>query len=427
MGQRESYRILLAPFPLTALAVFGYYLVNARGLVDEKTEIFYYWRPNKQYKHQIVGENLGACLFGRDYVSRLIRLLRTEPVSPADFSTSLLERYLNFFQSPRGSGCGGLRLLEAYLARNACFLDQILPKAAALLETWIKSGLDPFRNELPARLSPIPKLSELKLPASSHHMTLPLFRTNKPMEHRIVGKERMFFDEARIGLLSGQHLGIVLGGPPNSGKSTCIASLVEQMQNIVVSLQSRPGWSGFQLSVGLVNLDLATPTAEQVFAMKELGAGDFNSRRRTWTKDLAFEALHAFEAAKKKYNVVLADLPGKIDILTEIMSVPADAGILLTRDWQKMAEWQTFLRNMGIRKIVQARTRSAEQSLPSIVKRFNSGREVAGRISGLERIVCPWDPFVHFLSYALLFDLLPAMVEGRRKILSKHLEHNSRT
>lgn len=429
MGQREPYRILLVPFPMTALAAFGYFLFSQAGLVDENTKVFYHWRPRKEDKIKLVSEGLGCKLFGRDFPIRLQRLLE-EPVRlPSDLPVRLLARYLHFFQSPRGSGYSGYIQLENFLAGgSASPPEEVLIKARLLLGKWIiKEALDPFKNELLGPSNPTPKQLPVSLPAGTHHMTLPRFKSNDPLERTIVGKERVQFDETRIGLLSGQHLGIVLGGPPNSGKSTCIASLVEQMQNIVGSLQSRAGWSGFQLSIGLVNLDLATPTAEQVYGMKELTARDLQARKRPWTRELAFEALGAFEAAKEKNNIVLADLPGKIDILTEIISVPADAGILLTREWRQIAAWQTFLRNMGVSKLVQARTRSAKQHLPSLVKRFNSGREVAGRISGLERFVCPWDPFVHFLAYALLLDLLPALVEGRKKCLARRLEEITRS
>ncbi len=52
-----------------------------------------------------------------------------------------------------------------------------------------------------------------------------------------------------------RELGLVIGGPPRSGKSTFVAALVDELQNIIRSLQSRTGWESFRLSAACASLD----------------------------------------------------------------------------------------------------------------------------------------------------------------------------
>ena len=126
-----------------------------------------------------------------------------------------------------------------------------------------------------------------------------------------------------------------------------------------------------------------------------------------------------FVAAKQEVNIVIADLPGEVSDITETLTVPADGGIIITKDWDEMGVWDRVLIRCGVRKIAQARSRMPEEGLESVVTLFKPGRLLSGRVTGLDRVVKSWDPFIFYLAVFLLFDLLPSLVSQRERVVNQ--------
>lgn len=428
--RREPYRILLVPFPMTALAAFGYFLLSKLGLIDGSTHVCYHWHPKERTSHRILN-GTALRLFGLDLSKRVSELLSRCPTS----EQQLLRRYYKICLHPQSGGDFG-KFLSRFLLNDHREPGEMLCQAAEVFNLLLKREVDPYRagpKQVVKRESIQLHSGDKEYPNSSRFITLARFQTPSLRGIKIMGKRQLEFAENRLRLLEGQHLAVVMCGPPNSGKSSSLASLVVCIQDEVDSLRSRPGWKRLGLSVEYLDLDLASPTAKAVYEMDPEGLRIASTVRQPcgpWTKELAFRALDMFMEARRRVNILLVDLPGKADLLTEIISAPADVGIALYRVGERFRvyEWQRFMRRMGIERVAEARTRAGTLGQPSAVARFDSGKRVVGWIEGLQRVVRPWDPFISFLSEALLFDILPSLVERReRKVreANNHLRHGA--
>ncbi|MCL5435833.1 MAG: hypothetical protein M1275_02025 [Patescibacteria group bacterium] len=423
LERREPYRILLVPFPMTALAAFGYYLLAKLGLVNESTHVCYHRHPRERTSHRILN-GTGLRLFGHDLTKRVSELLARCPAA----EQPLLKRYCRACLHPQSVRNFG-KLLTQFLLSNNTEPGEVLTQSAKLFERLLQRGTEP--ETVGARqfasqqvIQTLPSVAAREYPTSSRFITLARFQTPGLRSIKITGKRQLELAENRLGLLEGQHVAVVMCGPPNSGKSSSLASLAVCMQDEVDSLRSRPGWGQLGLSAEYLDLDLASPSAKAVYNMDAEGLRVAATARLPggpWTVGLALKALDMFMEARKRVNVLLVDLPGKIDLLTEIIAAPADVGIALYRVGERFRvhEWQRFMRRMGIERVAEARTRAGTRGQPSAVARYDSGKRVVGWIEGLERVVRPWDPFIRFLAEALLFDILPSLVERReRKLVS---------
>ena len=276
--------------------------------------------------------------------------------------------------------------------------------------------IDPFSQELPLGDNPglLPR-EYVTFPPDKCFITLPIFKSQEPAEREVVAWKRLELEEGRIYHLQGRHIGLVVGGPAGSGKSTLAATLADEMMNIIHSLKSRASFSDLEVSLECANLDLATPTVDAIGGARGKEKQALDKAKRPWTLELALEALDKFWAAKSRANLVIADLPGgKIDQITEITGALGDVGVLITKDWAKMAEWQQLYTRMGITLVSQSRSRLPDEGLESVVTRYNAGGMIAGRVTGLDRTVRSWDSFAACLAKVLLFDLIPGFIESHQ-------------
>jgi AAA15 family ATPase/GTPase len=90
---------------------------------------------------------------------------------------------------------------------------------------------------------------------------------------------------------------IIIGGPPNSGKSTLAESLAVALRALGVDAYAE-------------DLDLASPTLE--FIKGEKGWEQRRGTKKEWTPELAKEAAALFEETSTKHALVIGDAPGKI-------------------------------------------------------------------------------------------------------------------
>lgn len=127
---------------------------------------------------------------------------------------------------------------------------------------------------------------------------------------------------------------IVIGGPPQSGKSTFTASLIQAIRE---RQRNRP----YQLSFSWQPLDVTDNSIAVLLNPDE----DIDQKRDIeWTEERAEERRAVFEARDEQ--LVIADAPGLITEELRIVIEPADAIIILANyeereridDWQEVAQ-----------------------------------------------------------------------------------------
>jgi len=129
---------------------------------------------------------------------------------------------------------------------------------------------------------------------------------------------------------------IIVGGPPNSGKSTFSVSLVRALQDQGVSAEA-------------VDLDLWAPTIDLI--KKKISEKEREKRKRSKiTEEDINGAAERLERAKESYDFVIGDAPGGIsDNLLPIYQLATHAIILCKEDKQtEIRKWKKFFKGMNL-------------------------------------------------------------------------------
>ncbi|MDP2933830.1 MAG: hypothetical protein Q8N81_06930 [bacterium] len=413
----HPYSVILVPFPIDAMALFGYFILDRLGLVDERTHYRYHWRPHSEFLSGGLSHPNIFWLCGSDLCQRLEGLLSQLPP---------IERVARL---------GILRFCEQSNIRNKLGWNDFLSYYSHVWQDpkvslrWARSCfgwcLDHGQNSPGGFCYPpgeiLPNVNRPlyfgKLPGDCAFETVPTFRSDKPTEMEVVHFERQVFREGNILHLVGQHIVMCVVGPPNSGKSTVAATLEVVGDCLIKSLASRTAWESLQLSIRALNADLGTPTVEAISEGRGKNGDALRAAKKPWSLELGQEAVSGVIKEKTKANIIIVDIPGRIDEISELILSAADCGIILTHDWALKASWSKLLGKMGVELLAQARTWRKPVELGSTVRVFDRGEILTGRITGLQRTVWSWDPFIKFLASALLYDFFPnIMKERERKI-----------
>jgi MinD-like ATPase involved in chromosome partitioning or flagellar assembly len=129
---------------------------------------------------------------------------------------------------------------------------------------------------------------------------------------------------------------IIVGGPPNSGKSTFSESLVWALQDQGVDAES-------------IDLDLWSPTLDYLQGKITKEQRDEQKRKSITIKD-AKEAYRRFKDASKEHDIIVGDAPGGISKELKQICKAATHGIIVCRDdnTDQIKVWQNFFVNIGI-------------------------------------------------------------------------------
>jgi len=150
---------------------------------------------------------------------------------------------------------------------------------------------------------------------------------------------------------------VIVGGPPNSGKSTLSESLAMALRSYGIDAYAQ-------------DLDLASETLPYIRGEK---AWELRSKeKKPWTMELAEEAAKLFVDASQKYKVVIGDAPGKITPESRRIIQEATCGIVLCREdcIREMESWKRCFESLGVPTIVMAvskMTGSGNVSLNEII------------------------------------------------------------
>jgi hypothetical protein len=128
---------------------------------------------------------------------------------------------------------------------------------------------------------------------------------------------------------------IIIGGPPNSGKSTLSESLAMALRVLGVNAYAE-------------DLDLASPTLE--FIKGEKGWEQRQGTKKEWTPELAKKAAAIFEEASTKHVVVIGDSPGRITNETKTIAKKTNYAIILCRNdcRGEIKNWRKFFKELYI-------------------------------------------------------------------------------
>ena len=160
---------------------------------------------------------------------------------------------------------------------------------------------------------------------------------------------------------------IIIGGPPNSGKSTLAESLARILRSFGVDAYAE-------------DLDLASPTLG--FVKGEKGWEQRAVAKKEWTPELAQKAAALFEEAAAKHALVIGDAPGKISSELGKIAKKANYAIILCRDDCKaeITRWQEFFEQLNIPVICIAVSKMTGAGS------VENGNVIRATITGLNRV-----------------------------------------
>lgn len=133
-------------------------------------------------------------------------------------------------------------------------------------------------------------------------------------EQDIVETFRFNMDKIRTVYLPMLRRTLVIGGSPNSGKSTMAVSLFITIKNVLAECERVGILAKDEVKVALCDLDLCSPTTDAVLN------GCMPKEKRVWDDALCLEAIDRLATLEKENNIVIGDLPGGLpdDITTRL-------------------------------------------------------------------------------------------------------------
>ena len=238
-------------------------------------------------------------------------------------------------------------------------------------------------------------------------------------------------------ILENENLSIVVIGPPNSGKTSLVASLLYHSRQFIDKVKTLPQFSDLNLKCGYIDLDEWTPDARRLLS-PELG---LERKQKFWDQDLARNVFQEFLVSKgSDTQIVFADAPGGElkhgsstyepgEILKTVIA-PADGGIVITNNWDQQYVWRNALKEVGIPPIMLVSSRKGLEIDPSTKRLVNStitqfyGEKgiISGRVVGLTREVKLNDEFIEKAVPLLLLRVLPGLIIERKNKVKYRLQ-----
>ncbi len=171
-----------------------------------------------------------------------------------------------------------------------------------------------------------------------------------------------------LGIEKKSSIRIIIGGPPNSGKSTFAVRITRALQDIAVDADHK-------------ELDLWSQTIE--FIIGNMTKEDRDSRKRTnvTTKEVT-TAVQEFKSLSQSHVIAIGDGPGRISKESEMIFKVATHGIIVCKEdeTEKIDEWKQFFKKIGVRVVV-----IIVSKLNGDEKIISSDTIIEAEISGLDR------------------------------------------
>jgi len=418
---KKPSSVAVLPFPLTAAALFGYGILRFLGHINEQTHTRF-TRVSSHHDTLLGCEGRIVYLNCTELYLKILSAVEVEVDKHirkvlsfamfGDCSQNDLDLGVQT-KSTHSRLLSALTKLDVNASRKA--LEHIHTFIVELqqIKTWRSlQDIEAFVSALEALEV---KPSVISYPPDKRFLSLPVFKEGKLISKgdHVTGSFTVTLDEGRVFDLQNKHICLAVGGPANSGKSTLAVSLATEMENCIKSLKSRSSFSELEFSVGVVNLDLGTPTARAIAEGWAADRKKLEMEKRSWTIDLAEKAQKELLCSRARHNILIGDLPGRITDITQLLAGSADAGIIISRDQQILSEeWAPFMSSSGLPIVSRIKKREAEEGLSSLVTKRCPGESFNGRIVTLNRSQKSWDLFIQWLALFLLFDILPRQFDA---------------
>lgn len=375
--------------------------------------VFYHWGPGRKGADKPRYEGTVA-LFGKDFERGLERYVRQ-----MDPRKSRLWNTFNSTRSPVKQadfiGQQQFRKLASF-----CWQDprNVLAEMERSFETTVQYGDHFGKVMIPSGVfDSMRGFCGSWDGAGEMIISLPVRENQNDHRSPITGWQDTVLLQSPIGWLRNQRIVVDIGGPKQSGKSTLAATMARAANNAIRTIQSQKDWNDFHLEATYVNMDLATPTVEAIARPGRIDSEELRRIKRPWTPELALEAVMRLRGAMRPGLIIFADLPGKLTEITEILATPGDVSVLITHDWRRMHGWLAFMNRLGKDPAGIIRSRLRSNDYDSAVTRYLPGRSAAGRITLLSRSIKPENEFVRPFTLIMLLDLLPTLIQKRKKAL----------
>lgn len=420
MTTENSWSIVLVPRPLTPFVAFAWYAMSEllpSGAFVRK-ERFFRWVENTgscgelYSKHGVV---LDLRADRRALESDLTRWLKS-PLAMLPNKDTVTVRDFAFQSSKWEMGNEFAQWLKelSHIQNSQVALEL----SSGIFRKLIAEKVDPRKTKIAfPQLPQQPFEAVLPDVKGVHAVTIPLVKKrgvfDSITEHRVATDFSIkHLPKRNLFRLSQRRMLLAIGGPEGSGKSTLAASLFAEANNIITSLVSDGGkHAELKLGVDIAMLDAGTEVTDAVLQRIGQDRERLKERKRDWTVALARQAV--FDAAQrlKTAQLVIADLPGRLTEITELLSAHTTFGGIVTNDWGQIRAWRDYFEDVGVPIVFEMKSSNAS----SLVTTYTPGRKVMGRIHTLDRVAKGWDSSVRLLAELLMFDILPNMADSSKR------------
>lgn len=164
-----------------------------------------------------------------------------------------------------------------------------------------------------------------------------------------------------------KNIRIVIGGPPDSGKSVFAIYLQRALR---------------QLEIRTYHYDYDPYSPTRQFALGEISAGEREKMKGPVSKEDAKAHAKKFKENYDEYPIIVGDLPGQISETTEILAKSGTHGIIVCdeKKFKEIDSWKSMFDKLNIKTIciVQTNLRGDEDI-------DDSGEIINAKISNLDR------------------------------------------
>jgi hypothetical protein len=391
------------------------FVLQRLGIIDTDVQIF---RSNTMINKALAKECFPLQNYNLMKAERLRSTIRNSDLPEQE--RRKLRQLVNYAEQYRGVKNKWITARNKIAAnRSQLFLHDAL---TAILATNIDNSTSAQFDQILGFLTRLMlKPPENFLEPISFPLEVPIIKQDKDNEW--TDAANVSFDAENI-LRVGYMNTIVIGGSPNSGKSTFTGSLVLALKDAIAQCETDGILPINKFNIDYCDMDKSSPTLEYLFK----GEKPPKERFTPWSSEMISAAIEEYHDKLYGNNIVVVDLPGGIPdaitrALTERMGVDSLSIHIDRLTYAEATEWTEYMSEPGRPSYAVAiHTRMNEpDKKPGIryfdsYSRFDKKNFIQARLCDLDRVLVPNDPVVKFIAHMLLFDFLPNLSDPEEEL-----------